>query len=130
MKDTEGQESVIQEITELRRKIRKLEQLRSSLWLRGEILDESERLYVSLAEQSSDPLYLLCDGRIEYVNSAFLKLFNLSRDEVQAPDFDFFSLIAPESLDFIEDRLQKAIRGEKLESPYAFSALTRSGRRI
>ena len=131
MNDAEGTKAqIFQELAALRLRIQKLEKLRSTLWLRGDWLDESERLFAYLAEQSPDAIYLLYEGKIEYVNDVFLKLFGLSSEEVKAPFFDFMSLIAPESQYIIEDRLQKALQGEKLDVRYELVAVTRDGHKI
>jgi two-component system, cell cycle sensor histidine kinase and response regulator CckA len=123
-------EQLLQEITELRRQILNLEKLRTNLWLRGDILHESEQLFSALVDQSSLAVYLFCEGQLEYVNAAFLELFGLSREQVKLPDFDFISLVAPESRPLIEERLQKTLRGEKLPPRYQFTALRGNGVRI
>ena len=62
---------------------------------KGDLHEESKRLYAHLAEQSSDALYLFYEGHIEYVNASFLKLFGYTFEELTAQDFDFMTLVAP-----------------------------------
>ena len=123
-------EQLLQEIEELRRQILNLERLQARLWLRGDTLHESEQLFSVLADQSSLAVYLFCEGQLQYINTAFLELFELRREHVNLPDFDFMSLIAPESKPLIGERLLQSLRGEKLPPRYRFTALTGKGLRI
>jgi len=93
-------------------------------------LRESEVKYRSLIEQSEDAIYLLYKNRFELINPKFEALFGVTPEEVQAPDFDFRSLVAPESLPLIEARMQKMAAGAKLSPRYEFTALHKDGRRI
>ncbi|MDD2670853.1 MAG: PAS domain S-box protein [Syntrophales bacterium] len=131
MSDAEKtREQLLQEVENLRRRLMRYERMRLELWLRGDSSQEIEKLYASLADQADDAVYLMSDGNIEYVNPRFEEIFGISRRELMDPDFDFMSLVAPESRHVIEERLEKSLRGEPLDSTYEFTALTRDGRRI
>jgi len=131
MSDAEKtREQLLQEVEELRRRLMRYERMRLELWLRGDSSQEIEKLYASLADQSDGAVYLLAEGNIEYVNRKFDEIFGISRRELMDPDFDFMSLVAPESRHVIEERLEKSLRGDPLSPTYEFTALTRDGRRI
>jgi PAS domain S-box-containing protein len=130
LNDEKAKEQLQQEITELRRRVRDLEKFQSRLWLGGNALYEGERLYAAVADLYPEAIYLLYDGRFEYINPAFTQLFGVSLEEIRSEDFNFISLVAPESRLVIEDRIQKTFRGEELSPRYEFTALTKSGSRI
>lgn len=93
-------------------------------------LRESEEQYSSLIEQSEDAIYLLYEDKFEMINPKFEELFGLSNQEACAPDFDFRSLVAPNSQSLIKERRQALARGEKVSPHYEFTALDRDGREI
>lgn len=123
-------EGIIQELRELRERTARLERMKTELWLRGNTIHENELLYGTLLEQFPDAAYIFHDGKFEYFNTGFLNLFALTREEVQSGDFDFMSLVAPESHSVIEERILQALRGAPLPSRYVFTGLTRKGERI
>ena len=104
-------EGIIQELRELRERTARLERMKTELWLRGNTIHENELLYGTLLEQFPDAAYIFHDGKFEYFNTGFLNLFALTREEVQSGDFDFMSLVAPESHSVIEERILQALRG-------------------
>ena len=91
---------------------------------------ESEEKYRRLIEQSSDAIYLLFDRRFEIVNQKFLNMFQLTKDDMEKPGFDFTDLVAEESRELIEDRVARKARGEELDPKYEFVAITKSGKKI
>ena len=68
-------------------------------------------------------------GRVVYVNKRCAETMGYSRDEFYAPEFDFISLIAPESVDLIRANFKRHLTGEDIE-PYEYSILTRKGQKI
>ena len=64
-------------------------------------------LYASLVEQSNDAICLLMDDRFVFINQRFADLFGVSREEACRPDFDFMTLVAPESHPLIRERQDK-----------------------
>jgi PAS domain S-box-containing protein len=52
-----------------------------------------------------------------------------SREEFYAPNFDFMSLIAPESVDLIRSSFKRHMAGEDIE-PYEYALLNKKGERI
>ncbi|MCX5827925.1 MAG: PAS domain S-box protein [Deltaproteobacteria bacterium] len=91
---------------------------------------DKANLYASLVEQSNDAIYLLLDGRFIFVNQSFVKLFQITREEIYHSDFDFLLLVAPESQALIRDRQGKIKKKELLDAKYTFTALTRDKRKL
>lgn len=91
---------------------------------------ESEAQYRTLIEQSNDAIYLICDGKFEIINRRFAQMFNVTSEDVRAPDFDFNTLVAPESRELIAKRIEIIKHGEEPPSRYEFTALAKDGRRL
>lgn len=84
--------------------------------------------YEALIEGSNDAIYILSENRVLYVNKRFRDLFGYTLEEVRQKSF--LDLVAPESRSLFEERLMRFQRGEKVERQYAFTALTKSGKKI
>lgn len=91
---------------------------------------ESEAKYRSLIENSNDAIYLLYERKFEIINHRFEQMFGYTLEEVNRPDFDFISLVAPESRPFIEGRQQKIATGGKVDDLYEFTAIDKNGEKI
>jgi len=93
-------------------------------------LQESEEKYRSLIENSGDAVYLLYEQRFEVINAKFSELFGVTAEDVQAPEFDFMTLVAPKSHLLVEDRTRRLAQGEDLSARYEFTALNKDGNEI
>ncbi len=93
-------------------------------------LRESENRFHTLIEQSNDAIYLLYNGRFEIINNRFTEMFGYTLKECNKPDFNFMTLVAPESRQMIIEREEALKRGESVPKLYEFTALTKWGRRI
>lgn len=93
-------------------------------------LRESEEKYRHLIQNSGDAIYLLYERKFEIVNQKFLDMFGVNEQDMSRPDFDFISLVAPQSRPFIEDRARRQAQGENLPLNYEFTALAKDGREI
>lgn len=92
-------------------------------------LKESEGKFRSLAEQSPNMIFINRSGRIVYANKKCEEMMGYSRDEFYAPEFNFLSLIAPESMDLIKRNFSRHENNEEVE-PYEYILLNRAGKRI
>lgn len=92
-----------------------------------EALRESEEMYRSLIEQSNDAIYLLYEGRFEIINPKFTELLGVTPEEARTPDFDFLSLVAPQSRPMIENRESLLAQGKELPASYEFTAQDKAG---
>ncbi|MFN2111295.1 MAG: PAS domain S-box protein, partial [Anaerolineae bacterium] len=95
-----------------------------------EALRTSEEKYRSLIENSNDAIYILYGNQFEMINPRFEALFGITAEEVRAPDFDFTTLVAPQSRLLVAERQRKLKAGEALPLRYEFTALTRAGQEI
>jgi len=93
-------------------------------------LRESEEKYRHLIQHSSDAIYLLYKRKFEVVNERFFEMFGVTEQDIERPDFDFISLVAPQSRAQIEDRARRQAQGEQLSPNYEFTALTKDGNEI
>lgn len=86
--------------------------------------------FLLMVEKAQDAIYILFNGKFEYINRKFSEIFQITLEEANSPDFNYFDLIAPESRPFIEDRIDKINKGEHVAPKYEFTVLTKSGRRV
>ncbi len=93
-------------------------------------LHESEKKFRMLIEQSYNAIYLLYKDKFEIINSRFFKLFGYTLEECQDKNFNFRQLVAPKSLQLLENRIKRKQRGEQLEPVYEFTAINKNGMEI
>ena len=90
---------------------------------------KSANAFRTFTDQSPNMIFINKGGRIVYVNKRCVEDMGYSRKEFYAPDFDFMSLIAPESVDLIRSNLKRHMTGEDVE-PYEYSLLNKQGEKI
>jgi diguanylate cyclase (GGDEF)-like protein/PAS domain S-box-containing protein len=93
-------------------------------------LRESEIRYRSLVEQSNDVIYFLYKNHFEMVNQKFTEVFGVSAEEACSPDFDFMTLVAPQSQEMLLERAKKISKGEELPLRYEFTAYDKDKKEI
>ncbi len=94
-----------------------------------EALRTSEDKFRNLAEKSPNMIFINKRGRVVYANKKCEESMGYSVEEFLSSDFNFFSLIAPESMEFIKKSLSRHLRGEDVP-PYEYSLVTKNGKRI
>ncbi len=94
-----------------------------------ESLIESEEKFRTVAEQSPNMIFINKGGRIVYANKLSVEIMGYERDELYSPDFDFFSLIAPESIEVVKSAFKRHIKSKEIE-PYEYTLVNREGKRI
>ncbi|MBM2839947.1 MAG: sensor protein, partial [Bacteroidetes bacterium] len=94
-----------------------------------EALRESELKFRSLAEESPNMIFINKGGRVVYANRKCEELTGYSREELCAPDFNFVTLIASESVALVKRNLARHTKGEEVP-PYEYTILTKQGHRI
>lgn len=92
-------------------------------------LSEAEAKYRSLVEESLVGVYIVVDGRFDYVNPRFAHIFGYAPDEIQGIK-SIEDLTAPESLPLVRENLKKRISGEIKSIHYSFKAVRKDGRII
>jgi len=101
--------------------------------LRRELAEEREAvaLFRALAEESPSMIFLydLAHRRLTYVNPRYEEALGYRLAELAEPGFDFFRLIAPESVDAVRRSHDSHRRGED-HLPFEYTMLARDGTRL
>ncbi len=82
-----------------------------------------------ITEQSPNMIFINKGGRVVYVNRRCTQVMGYSKEELCAPDFDFLTLIAPESVDLVKSNFAKHMQGQEV-SPYEYFLVTKAGKKI
>ncbi|MGD8740775.1 MAG: PAS domain-containing protein, partial [Desulfobacterales bacterium] len=69
----------------------------------------------TFTEQSPNMIFINQGGRVVYANKRCIEMMGYSREDFYAPDFDFMTLIAPESVDLIQSNLKRHMDGKDVE---------------
>jgi PAS domain S-box-containing protein len=85
--------------------------------------------FQTFTEQSPNMIFINKGGRVVYVNNRCVATMGYSRDEFYAPEFDFMSLIAPESVELIRSNFIRHLAGEDI-APYEYALLNKRGEKI
>jgi PAS domain S-box-containing protein len=93
-------------------------------------LKESEASYRSLIESSQDAIYVLQGRKLQLVNSAWLKLFGYSLDEVMSDEWDIIKIVAAESRQKINEKFKRGIETGPRSSRYEMKAVTKEGKKL
>jgi PAS domain S-box-containing protein len=94
-----------------------------------EALLESEIKFRNLAEQSPNMIFIIKRSKVVYANRKCEEITGYKRDELYSADFDFFGLIAPESVKLIKKKFKKHMSGEEVE-PYEYTLIRKSDKRL
>ena len=82
-----------------------------------------------ITEQSPNIIFINKGGRVVYVNRRCTQQMGYSKEELCAPDFDFMTLIAPESADLVRSNFAKHMQGQEV-APYEYYLITKNGDKI
>jgi len=94
-----------------------------------ESLKGSEELFRNLAEHSPHMIYVNRMGPILFANKQCEQVFGYTREHFYSPDFDFLTLVAPESRGLIKQNYQQHRQGKEVP-PYECFFLTKGGKKI
>jgi two-component system, cell cycle sensor histidine kinase and response regulator CckA len=89
------------------------------------LIKASEAKYRALVNNIQDGVFILQDGRLQFVNEALAHMIGYSVEELT--DMEFLPLIAPEYRQFTADRYRQRQAGETVESEYEFDILHKDG---
>ncbi len=93
------------------------------------VRDVSEEKFRVLSEESPNIIFINKRGRIAYANRKAMEDMGYTRKEFYSPDFDFMSLIAPDSMDLVRKNFEKHAKGEDIP-PHEYTLLTKEGKEI
>tara|TARA_Y100001954_G_scaffold238179_2_gene304584 strand:- start:2943 stop:5348 length:2406 start_codon:yes stop_codon:yes gene_type:complete len=89
---------------------------------------QQKQKWDKVVKSSTDAIYLITNGVLVDVNPRFESLFGYTRKEALATDFSILKhVVASESRAFIEDRLQRIKRDQKVDTQYEFVASRKDG---
>ncbi len=94
-----------------------------------EALKESEEKFRNLSEESPNMIFIYKQGRIIYANKQCEDVMGYTKEEFYAPTFNFFTLIAPESLKKLNSSYKRHMEGQEV-APYEYTLVTKAGKRI
>jgi PAS domain S-box-containing protein len=86
-------------------------------------------LFGILADQSPNMIFVNNLRHNAYVNRRCVEVTGYEVEELCAPTFDFFSLVAPEDRGWVAKKLAGHREGQEIE-PYGYRLVTRDGRQI
>lgn len=79
-----------------------------------------------ITEQSPNMIFINSGGRVVYINKRCTDEMGYSKAEICSPDFDFMTLIAPESVERVRSNFAKHMQGQEV-NPYEYSLITKKG---
>ena len=88
----------------------------------------SEAQYRYLVENASDAIAIIQDRAIRFINQASASMLGYLPEEVTT--MDVLNLVHPDSREHVIAASNRRFKGERIENPYNFDALTKSGKRI
>lgn len=95
------------------------------------VLQESEEKYRTLIEQSDDAIYLIHGGKFDVINRKFQKLFGVTQEDINHPDFTFTNIVASKShKPFVEQAAKEGSGRKKISPRYEFTALDKDSNEI
>lgn len=93
-----------------------------------EALQQSEEIYRMLIDNMQDGVFIIQDGKIQFVNEAFARTAGYTVEETLGRDFIDF--IAPEDKERVIDNYSKRLAGENVPKEYELNILHKDGARI
>jgi PAS domain S-box-containing protein len=97
--------------------------------IKSENLLDFEPDFMNFTEQSPNMIFINRGGSVVYANKKCEEVMGYTREEFLSPDFNFISLIAPESVDLVTANFQRHLNGEDIE-PYEYSLIGKSNKKI
>lgn len=92
-------------------------------------LKESEEKFRNLAEKSPNMIFINKRGRVVYANKKCEEIMGYSVDDFLSADFNFFNIIAPDSLDLIKKNFSLHLKKQEVP-PYEYGLVTKNRKRI
>ena len=97
-----------------------------------DVTEQKELLkrYQALVDHTSDAIFLVCDGRFDFVNPRFVEMFGYDLPELRSPGFDLFSIVARDCRERVSDRVERVLSGKTAEDLCEFVGVTKAGERL
>lgn len=94
-----------------------------------ELMQKSEDKFRNLAEHSPNMIFINKKGRVVYANRKCEEIMGYKKEEFYSPDFDFLTLMVPESKELVKTAFRKHMNGEEV-APYEYTLITKDGKKI
>lgn len=91
-------------------------------------LAQSEEQYRTLVDSMQDGVFLIQDGKLNFVNQAFADLVGYTIEELL--NADFTNIVAPEDYELVLSNYRKRQAGEEVPSSYEWRMLHKNGSRV
>jgi PAS domain S-box-containing protein len=91
-----------------------------------EALKQSEEKYHTLIDNIQDGVFMIQDGKMQFVNEAFAQMSGHTVEEVIGKDIR--ELVAPEDLEMAFDRYRRRQEGEDIPHEYEFHMMHKDGK--
>ncbi len=92
------------------------------------LLEETEKLYRSFVENMQEGLFMIKDGKLDYVNNSFARMLGYMPDELVGKNY--LDLVADNSKQLVQERYEQRRRGEDVPNTYELSLIHKSGKII
>jgi len=86
--------------------------------------------YFPYVEYMNEAIYVICDRKYEFASQKLAALFGVTPEEVCVPGFDPMTLVAPESRQFVREKLKEGYSGEFAVQEYEYTGMKKDGSRI
>ncbi|MFC1824593.1 ATP-binding protein [Thermodesulfobacteriota bacterium] len=114
---------------ELEKSVQELEEEAHRLKKAEEELRESEAKFRTLTEYSPNMIFINKGGQVVYVNRRCEEALGYSHEEFLSPNFDFLTLMSPESRELVISNFKKHMQGQELD-PYEYTLLDKGGQKV
>ena len=126
MKDEQKtKQQLVAELTGMRQRVAKLEELETERKRVEEVLRESEAKYSALVENSRDGIVILQDGVMKFVNTASLEIVGYTPEELLG--IDFLKVVTPEDREMVMKRYADRMAGKEVPSIYEMALIRKDG---
>ena len=122
---TTPEDELNKEVCELRKRVAELEDWKARHTLIEDSLRESENLFHRLVEKATAGVYVIQDGKIEYVNPAAEYTFGYEVSELSGKSSKF--PIFPEDWPLVEENSRRRLSGEVEAIKYQFRGVRKDG---
>ncbi len=112
---------LIEELEALRQRTATLEAAESERKRTEEALQQSEQNYRMLVNNIHDGVFVIQDGKMQFVNETFATMVGCAVEEVIGLGFQ--DLVAPEDLEMVTERYRRRQAGENVPGEYEFRML-------
>lgn len=122
---------LVAEIVALQARISNLELIeRNASAQSQQDFSEKRSRYFPYVQYMNEAVYVIFDRKYEFVTQKFADLFGVTPNEVCIPGFDPMTLVAPESQQFVREKLKEGYRGEFAAQEYEYTGMKKDGSRI